>query len=98
MAKALKLDSGYRGEIIVGKPSYKKITRNGVTKHIHVVDSETWKGIKEQLGLVEERVKSNSMYEVIGSFKNVPPRFRPEYNHGGDSNGQEQHLERPSEK
>lgn len=53
MTKALKLDSGYHGEISVGKPSYKKVTVNGVTRHVHVVDSDTWKNIKEQLGIVE---------------------------------------------
>ena len=47
MAKDLKLDSGYYGEIRVGEPSYTKATRNGFTKHIHVVDSDTWKNIQK---------------------------------------------------
>lgn len=54
--------------------------------------SEEWKS------LTEEPVKGNPMYEVIGRFENVPPHFRPNYIHGGNSNGQEQHLERLSEK
>jgi len=33
---------------------------------------------KEQLGLTEENLKHNPMYEVIGRFENVPPHFRPE--------------------
>lgn len=46
-----------------------------------------WKNIKEQLGLTEENLKHNPMYEVIGRFENVPPHFRPEYTHGDNSNG-----------
>lgn len=42
---------------------------------------------KEQLGLTEENIKGNPMYEVIGRFKNVPPHFRPDYTHGDNSNG-----------
>jgi hypothetical protein len=84
MAKALKLDSGYHGEIRVGKPSYRKVTNNGVTKHIHVVDSDTWKNIREQMGLVEERIESNSMYEVIERFEKIPPHYIPDYKHSGD--------------
>jgi hypothetical protein len=84
MTKALKFDSGYHGEISVGKPSYTKVTRNGVTKHIHVVDSETWKGIREQLGLVEEQVKSNSMEDIIEQFEKIPPHYIPDYKHSGD--------------
>lgn len=34
MAKDLKLDYGYYGEIKVGEPSYTNVTRNGFTKHI----------------------------------------------------------------
>jgi hypothetical protein len=84
MAKALKLDYGYRGEIRVGEPSYTKVTRNGFTKHIHVVDSDTWKNIREQMGLVEERIESNSMYEVIERFEKIPPHYIPDYKHSGD--------------
>lgn len=62
----------------------KKVTRNGVTKHIHVVDSETWKGIREQLGLVEEQVKSNSMEDIIEKFDKIPPHYIPDYKHSGD--------------
>lgn len=96
MAKDLKLDSGYRGEIRVGKPGRTRVNRDGTT--VHFIDESTWKNIKEQLGLTEENLKHNPMYEVIGRFENVPPHFRPDYIHGGNSNGQEQHLERPSEK
>ena len=84
MTKALKFDSGYHGEISVGKPIYKKVTVNGVTKHVHVVDSDTWKNIKEQLGIVEERIEENSLHETIGKFKHVPPHLLPEYYHSGN--------------
>lgn len=84
MAKALKLDSGYHGEIRVGEPSYTKVTRNGFTKHIHVVDSDTWKNIRKQMGLVEERIESNSMYEVIERFEKISPHYIPDYKHSGD--------------
>lgn len=84
MTKDLKLDSVYHGEISVVKPSYKKVTVNGVTRHVHVVDSDTWKNIKEQLGIVEERIEENSLHETIGKFKHIPPHFRPEYYHSGN--------------
>lgn len=84
MAKSLKLDSGYHGEIRVGEPSYTKVTRNGFTKHIHIVDSDTWKNIREQMGLVEEKIESNSMYEVIERFEKIPPHYIPDYKHSGD--------------
>lgn len=77
-------NSGYYGEIRVEEPSYTKVTRNGFTKHIHVVDSDTWNNIREQLGLVEERIESNSMYEVIERFKKIPPHYIPDYKHSGD--------------
>lgn len=84
MAKDLKLDSGYHGEIRVGEPSYTKVTRNGFTKHIRVVDSKTWKNLREQMGLVEEKVKSNSMDNVIERFDKIPPHYIPDYKHSGD--------------
>ncbi len=84
MAKDVKLDSGYYGEIKVGEPSYTNVTRNGFTKHIHVVDSDTWNNIREQMGLVEERIESNSTYEVIERFEKIPPHYIPDYYHSGD--------------
>lgn len=96
MGKHLKMHNGYSGEIRLGKLGYTKVNRDGTT--VHFVDESTWKNIKEQLGLTEENLKHNPMYEVIGRFENVPPHFRPEYNHRGNFDGQEQHLERPSEK
>lgn len=67
MAKALKLDSGYTGEIKLGKPGKIKVDRNG--NRIHFVDQETWKSLREQLGVVQERVKDNSMREVLDRAK-----------------------------
>lgn len=96
MSKHLKMHNGYSGEIRLGKLGYTKVNRDGTT--VHFVDESTWKNIREQLGLTEENLKHNPMYEVIGRFENVPPHFRSDYIHGGNSNGQEQHLERPSEK
>ncbi len=77
--KSLKLDSGYRGEIRLGDPGYKKVTNYGVTKHIHTVDSDTWKNMREQMGIVEDAVKANSMYEVIGRARKVPLSHLPDY-------------------
>lgn len=81
MTKEFKLDSGYHGEIRVGEPSYTKVTRNGVTKHIHVVDSETFSSIKKQIGISEKAVKDNSLVEVIKNY--IPPGLRSEYRSGG---------------
>lgn len=87
MTKALKFDSGYHGEISVGKPSYTKVTRNGVTKHIHVVDSETFSSIKKQIGISEKAIKDNSLVDVIKKYhpNYIPPGLRPEYRSGGKS-------------
>lgn len=87
MTKALKFDSGYHGEISVGKPSYTKVTRNGVTKHIHAVDSETFSSIKKQIGISEKAVKDNSLVEVIKKYhpNYISPGLRPEYRSGGKS-------------
>lgn len=69
----------------MSKLGYTKVNRDGTT--VHFVEESTWKNIKEQLGLTEETIKGNPMYEVIGRFENVPPHFRPEYTHGDKSNG-----------
>lgn len=82
MGKDLKLDSGYQGEIRPGKPGTIKFDRNGNV--IHFVDQETWKNMRETLGIVEERIEENSFHETIGKFKNIPPHFRPEYYHSGN--------------
>lgn len=79
MSKRLKMHNGYTAEIRLGETPHTEYDRNG--NPIHFVEADTWKNIKEQLGLAEETVKGNSMYEVIGRFKNVPPHFRPEYSH-----------------
>jgi hypothetical protein len=76
MSKHLKMHNGYSGEIRLGKPGRTRVNRDGST--VHFVDESTWKNIKEQLGLTEENLKHNPMYEVIGRFENVPPHFRPE--------------------
>lgn len=85
MSKHLKMHNGYYGEIRLGKPGRTRVNRDGST--VHFVEESTWKNIKEQLGLTEETIKGNPMYEVIGRFENVPPHFRPEYTHGDNSNG-----------
>lgn len=36
------------------------------------------------MGLVEERIESNSMYEVIERFEKIPPYYIPDYKHSGD--------------
>lgn len=82
MGKDLKLDSGYQGEIRPGKPGIMKFDRDGNV--IHFVDQETWKNMRETLGIVEERIEENSFHETIGKFKNIPPHFRPEYYHSGN--------------
>lgn len=69
----------------MSKLGYTKVNRDGTT--VHFIEESTWKNIKEQLGLTEETVKGNPMYEVIGRFENVPPHFRPENTHGDNSNG-----------
>jgi hypothetical protein len=51
---------------------------------IHFVDQETWKNMRETLGIVEERIEENSFHETIGKFKNITPHFRPEYYHSGN--------------
>lgn len=82
MAESLKPYYGCRGEIRPGKPGTIKFDRNGNV--IHFVDQETWKNMRETLGIVEERIEENSFHETIGKFKNIPPHFRPEYHHSGD--------------
>lgn len=69
----------------MSKLGYTKVNRDGTT--VHFVEESTWKNIKEQLGLTEETVKGNHMYEVVGRFENVSPHFRPEYTHRDNSNG-----------
>ena len=82
MAESLEPYYGCRGEIRPGKPGTIKFDRNGNV--IHFVDQETWKNMRETLGIVEERIEENSFHETIGKFKNIPPHFRPEYYHSGD--------------
>lgn len=55
MGKDLKLDSRYQGEIRPGKPGIMKFDRDGNV--IHFVDQETWKNMRETLGIVEERIE-----------------------------------------
>ena len=85
MSKHLKMHNGYSVEIRLGKPGRTRVNGDGTT--VHFVDESTWSNIREQLGLTEENLKHNHMYEVIGRFENVPPHFRPEYTHGDNSNG-----------
>ena len=51
-------DSGYQGEIRLGKPGRKEFDKNG--NPIHFVDSETFSSIKKQIGISEKAVKDNS--------------------------------------
>lgn len=77
MTKELKLDSGYHGEIRLGKLGRTRVNRDGST--VHFVDEPTWKNIREQLGLAEEAVKGNSMYEVIGKHRDTPLSLNPDH-------------------
>lgn len=67
MAESLEPCYGYRGEIRPGKPGTTKFDRDGNV--IHFVDEETWKNMREILGIVEERIEENSYHETIGKFK-----------------------------
>lgn len=64
------------------KPGTTKFDREG--NIIHFVYEETWKNMREILGIVEERIEENSYHETISKFKNIPPHFRPEYYHSGN--------------
>lgn len=57
MAESLEPYYGCRGEIRPGKPGTMKFDRNG--KPIHFMDQETWKNMRETLGIVEERIEEN---------------------------------------
>lgn len=70
-------DSGYQGEIRLGKPGRTRVNRDGTT--VHFVDESTWNNIREQLGLAEEAVKGNSMYEVIGKHRDTPLSLNPDH-------------------
>lgn len=76
-------DSGYQGEIRLGKPGRKEFDKNG--NPIHFVDSETFSSIKKQIGISEKAVKDNSLVEGIKSYhpNYIPPGLRPEYRSGG---------------
>lgn len=82
MAESLEPCYGYRCEIRPGKPGTTKFDRDGNV--IHFVDEETWKNMREILGIVEERIEENSYHETICKFKNIPPHFRPEYYNSGN--------------
>lgn len=76
-------DSGYQGEILLGKPGRKEFDKNG--NPIHFVDSETFSSIKKQIGISEKAVKDNSLVEGIKNYipNYIPPGLRPEYHSGG---------------
>lgn len=63
-------DSGYQGEIRLGKPGRKEFDKNG--NPIHFVDSETFSSIKKQIGISEKAVKDNSLIEGINGEKKAP--------------------------
>ena len=63
-------DSGYQGEIRIGKPGHKEFDKNG--NPIHFVDSETFSSIKKQIGISEKAVKDNSLIEGINGEKKAP--------------------------
>lgn len=63
-------NSGYQGEIRLGKPVRKEFDKNG--NPIHVVDSETFSSIKKQIGISEKAVKDNSLIEGINGQKKAP--------------------------
>ena len=56
MAESLESYYGCCGEIRPGKPGTIKFDGNV----IHFVDQETWKNMRETLGIVEERIEENS--------------------------------------
>lgn len=63
-------DSGYQGEIRLGKPGQKEFDKNG--NPIHFVDSETFSSIKKQIGISEKAVKGNSLIDGINGEKKAP--------------------------
>lgn len=63
-------DSGYQGEIRLGKHGRKEFDKNG--NPIHFVDSETFSSIKKQIGISEKAVKDNSLIEGINGEKKAP--------------------------
>lgn len=63
-------DSGYQGEIRLGKSGRKEFDKNG--NPIHFVDSETFSSIKKQIGISENVVKDNSLIEGINGEKKAP--------------------------
>lgn len=69
--------SGYSGEIRVGKPGRTRVNRDGTS--VHFIDEATWNNIREQIGISENAVKDNSMYDVLGKLRSEPLSLNPDH-------------------
>lgn len=71
------MPNGYSGEIRVGKQGRTRVNRDGTT--VHFIDESTSKNIREQIGISEESVKDNSMYDVLGKLRSEPLSLNPDH-------------------